>query len=433
MSTKLNTTGLLVIALLGSLPHALAQDPSSEPPKITLTQCYHWAAAQNEELKIRERDIEQSKARARGALGSALPDLRWSLTNTWQDPNGVDKLESQGFSGFVEKEQTESRFSLEQSLFSGFREFSAMSGFKKEVARDRLLLQRASLELFEQTAQAFYEVLNEETSLANTNAAYQLAADRIKELQDFIRLGKARDSEIFTAKAYAAGLKAKMDQTRARINSAREELSYLTGQNLSVPSLDDGILSSAPVSGLDDALIRSENRSDLKAQESEVEAMKLRVRYEKGFYWPTASVTGNYYTQRATFLDEIDWDVVLSVELPLYQGGTVSANVREARAAYRQALLTLEKMKRYIRYYVRKTHGQLTAAIQESQSLTEAVHAAEESYNSLRKEYRLGLVTNLDVIQALDFLQEQKTALDEARYNVKRLFIQLHVATEQKL
>ncbi len=398
---------------------------------VTLSQCYEWAKLQSEDLKIRGEDVSQAQARGRGAISSALPQIDFRLTNTWQQPSGVEKLNAKGFSGFVEKQQTESKFTATQALFSGLREFSAQKGFDRESARDRLRLERAALELFERTAQVFYNLVGFETDQANTSAALKLADDRVKELGGFRRLGKARDSEVSTARAHSAALKGQLDQILGNAFSAREELSYLTGRDLTGAAIVDETQVPATAPLLDDALARAHERSDIRAQREDREGRRLRIRYERGFFWPTADVTGNYYTKRATFLKDIDWDVILDVDVPLSRGGNTSAAVREAQAAYRQSSYMVQQMERQAAYTVKKTHGQLVAAIQEVKSMEAAATAAQQSYESLLKEYRLGLVTNLDVLQALDFLQAQQNLRDGARLKAKWLTISLNVATEQ--
>ena len=398
---------------------------------VTLGQCYEWARAQSEDLKIRSEDIRRAQARARGAIGSALPQLDFKLTSTWQQPSGVEKLQAKGFAGFVEKNQVESKFTAEQALFSGLREFSAQAGFERETERDRLRFERAERELYERTAEAFFAAIGHETNRANTGAAHALSEDRLKELRGFLRLGKARESEVFSARAQAAALKGQLDQIDGDAFSARQELSYLTGHDLSaVPLIDESPLPGEPPP-VNDLIERARERTDIRAQREDVAAQKMRIRYERGSYWPTLDLTGNYYTERATFLKDIDWDVILDVGVPLNRGGTVSSAVKEAKSAYQQSLLALQQMERWVVYAVRKNHGELAAALREVQSMEAAAQAARQSYESLRKEYRLGLVTNLEVLQALDQLVTQQNAAASARIKAKRLFVQLNVATEQ--
>jgi outer membrane protein TolC len=420
---------LLAFVLAIAAP-AAAQEPVALA-SATLRQCYDWATRRSEDLKIRQEDVLQSKARGHAAFGDALPHVEWEFNDTWQDPKGVDKLDRQGFGGFVEKNQKDSNFSVRQPIFSGLREFSARAGFEHQSVRDALLLERASKELFEQTANAFYAVVSLETEGQNTQTTLALAQDRIKELRSFQRLGKARESEIFTAEAHAAAIQANLQQIHGRLVSAREELSWITGQDLSSRPLLDEIPSPPAFGTLEDALAQAKNRTDLKAQMEDVEARRLQTRYEQGSYWPSADLTGRYYTQRATYLDAIDWDIVLALRVPLYQGGTVAARVREALSAHRQALWRLEEMERRVFASIRKTHSELTASLDETVSLQTAAQSAQKSYDALRKEYRLGLTTNLEVLEALDFLQTQKSAYDDARLRAKQLFLQLNVATEK--
>lgn len=429
MLTRLKKT--LILIYMSTVPAWAQTAPATDVSPVTLRQCYEWAQAQSEDLRIRNEEVEQSKARGKAALAAALPDVGWQLTDTWQQPSGVEKLEAKGFTGFVEKEQVESKFTARQALFSGLREFSAYKGSKYESERNRLRLERAERELFEKTAVAFYAVVGYETDRANTLSAYELAEDRVKELRDFLRLGKARESEVFTSRARSAALKGELDQIQGNLFAARQELSYLTGRDLAgTPVIDqEPVPSSAP--DLENVLSRARERSDLRAQRADLEARRLVIRYERGNYWPSADLEGNYYTKRATFLKDVDWDVILTVDVPLFKGGATSAAVKEAMSQYRQSLFTLQQMERWVAHEAKRTHGELAAAVLEAQSMREAAESARRSYDSLQREYRLGLVTNLDVLQALDFLQEQQSARDEAQLKAKRLLVRLKVATEE--
>jgi outer membrane protein len=409
---------------------AVLRAASSEPP-ATLRQCRAWAEARSEALKMRREDVLQSRARARAALSGALPRLDFELTDTWQDPEGVEALEQRGFTGFAEKEQRESRFKVSQTLFSGLREFSALSGFKRETARDALLFERASRDLDEVSAESFYAVLLAETQRDNTARALGLARDRVKDLAGFKRLGKARESEVFSAQAQAAALDAQLQLILARIDSARDDLSFLTGVDFNDRPLVDEVPGPPPVSSLDEVLSAAKERSDIRAQREEVEARRMRVRFEKGAAWPSLDVTGTYYSQRAAFLEDISWDVLASLKMPLFQGGAVAARTAEASSALRQARLTLEELERRVLYEVRGLHRDLSAAIQESRSLEEAADAAQKSYKALQEEYRLGLVTNIEVLQSLDMALAQTSARDASRLRAKLLFVRLSLSLDK--
>src|SRR5206468_10633998 len=167
----------------------------------------------------------------------------------------------------------------------------------------------------------------------NTLAAIALAQDRIKELQGFRRLGKARASEVYTAQAHSAALEAQLRQDEARVTSAREDLSFLTGRDLSSAALTDEMAGMPAVPGVEDALAQALKRSDLRAQREDLEGRRSRVNYERGSYWPGVDLTGDYYTRRVAYLNPVSWDVRLDLRVPIYQGGSVKANVDAAKSA----------------------------------------------------------------------------------------------------
>ncbi len=398
-------------------------EPSSEP--VILNQCYTLALAQSETFRNLREDITRSQARARASLGGAFPQVHWNWGETWQDGSGMG---GNSVGGFLEKNQVESKFTLEQTLFSGLKEFSAWSGFQKQEARDRWTLRQAELQLFDLVAGGFYDVFGLESALENSETSVALALDRTKELKSFLRLGKSREGEVFSAESQVAALNAIRVRLRGQIRVARENLSFLLGQEIGSTPLADS-LDGTTSQSLPAFLSQAEQRPDLEAQRQEVLAQILRVRYEKGSFWPTANLRGNYYTQRPAFFEPIDWDLLLSLSVPLYQGGTVSARVKEARSGLEQAEQTLAQLERQVRTDVKKSFESWTASREEAKALEEAYEAARKSYEAQRREYRLGLVTNLDVLNAMNLMQAAKRAWIDARVEVKRRQVALIVST----
>lgn len=391
---------------------------------VGLNQCYEWSLQQNEPLKQQQEEIERSQAKARAALGGAFPHLSWDWRGTRQDNSGV----ADSFGGMLDKSQVESRMYLEQPLFNGLREFSAWSGFKKQQARDQWNLRQSQLTLFNQVAQAYLDVVSLETALANNATTEALDQERVSELNAFYRLGKSRQGEIFSAESQLAAVKAIGVRLRGQIRVARETLSFLVGQNLGAVSLAPTAFESTH-SIVDAFLAQAARRPDVEAQRQEVAGQELRVRYEKGSYWPSLNFSGNYYTQRPTLFEPVNWDMALNLSVPLFQGGSVAARVRDAQSGLIQAQLSLSYLERQIQSDVKKAHAAWTAALDESDALQQAYFAAKKSYDAQKREYRLGLVTNLEVINATNLMQTAKRAWDDAAVDVQRRYVALVVAT----
>jgi len=400
--------------------------PLAHGADLNLRRCYAWALENHEGLARQRETIVQSQARGRVALAGALPTVAWDWRGTRQDTKGLQN----NFGGFIEKNQIESMFTLDQSIYHGFREWSARAGFKKEAARDQLLLKRSETLLFAEVATLYYNVVGLQNALADTDSARQLAETRVKDLKEFLRLGKTRASELHSAESQAARLRAEVTRLRSQLRGARSELSFLTQRPLGDAPLPDDLDAAPGGQPLDKFLNAAQRRSDLEAQRRDVEGREYNLRYERADRYPTLGLTAHWYTRRPTLYEPVDWDAGLFVRAPLYQGGRTVGAVAEIRSQKKQSELYLRELARRVDTDVRRAYDDWVDSGAEIADLLAAQRAAEASHNAQVKEYRLGLVTNLDVLMALQTLLDAKRALDNARIDSRRRYVALLVTAE---
>ncbi|MBK6879955.1 MAG: TolC family protein [Elusimicrobia bacterium] len=404
----------------------IAFSPLAQGAETDLRRCYEWALASHEGLARQRETIAQAQARGRVALSGALPNVAWEWRGTRQDTRGLQNT----FGGFIERDQIESKFTLDQSIYHGFREWSARAGFKKEAARDLLLLKRSEILLFADVATLYYNVVALQNAVTDTDSARRLAEGRLQDLREFLRLGKTRASEVHSAESQAARLRAEVTRLKSRLRGARAELAFLTQRPLGDNPLPDGLDAAPGGQPLEKFLDGARRRSDLEAQRRDAEGREYNLRYERADRYPTLGLTAHWYTRRPTLYEPIDWDASLSLRAPLYQGGRTVGTVAEVRSQKKQSELYLRELARRIDTDVRRAYDDWVDSGAEIADLAAAQRAAEASHNAQVKEYRLGLVTNLDVLMALQTLLDAKRALDDARIESRRRYVALMVAAE---
>jgi outer membrane protein len=418
------------VLVLGTFLRAdiLSAQQAVPPAEMTLDDAFRLARRRAESLQIRMEEIERAEARYRQAFGAALPKLRFHASTLIQDTGG--RASSDVGSTLTRRERPEAKFTIRQPLFSGFREFAAMTAFRSESEAERHRLDRALRLLYLDVARAFYLALSLESDLSNLDRLLSLTRERIGELEERARLGKSRRSEVLRVESQAAALEAQRSLLDGQRRAARDLLSFLTDADLASARLSD--VTPAPEQPADPEILlaRAENRSDLLALRRDEDAARQRVKLSKGLLYPSAGVLGNYYTHRVGTQREIDWDVLLSLDVPLYQGGATRAQVREARSARRQAELRLQERRREVRLEVRDARTELVSTLERIENLRVAHEKAEESYRLHSREYRLGLVNNLEVLEAMNAMQERKSELDRAVLEGKLNRVELKVATE---
>jgi outer membrane protein TolC len=390
---------------------AFARPTDANASTVTLADCYALARKRAETLKQQEEAIFQAETRYRQALGSALPGLIFSASEFIQDRGGSS---GSGNSNFTLRERPEAKFTLRQPLFSGFKEFAAMAGSKAEREKESLLLKYAERLLYMDVARAFYGALLFESDLANLDVLLSLTRERASELKERERLGKSRRSEVLLIESSQDAFQAQRISTALDRALAREMLSFLTGRELGDTSLDSDTAELPPLESEEDLWERARRRSDLRALAAQIEVQKHSARGARSSYYPSASATGNYFTRRAGAQRGIDWDVLVGLEIPLFGDAHLAFEIgqREARRQLREARLRLQ------------------ASLDRARILQASFDKASESYRLQVGEYRRGLVNNLDVIQALNDMQDKKRDLDRARVQSRLDRIALEAVVE---
>ena len=415
----------VLAACLLPAPAWTQADAWGAPPPVEadLSQCYAWALEQSESLHMQQEQIYQIEQQFKQALASALPNLSFNASDKW--------LQAGGTGITYTTPQPQVNLALSQPLFTGLREFAAMAAFKHQGQASELQLRRARILLFQDVSNAFYLVLNLKSQMANDHMAVELFASRIKELNHFEDIGRSRHSEVVFAESQKAALEADEESIKGQIEVARELLSFLTGRDLSLTTLTDKLERLHSLDPEESLLARAYDRTDVQSLHKQVDFQADQVRLAKGAWAPTVSFLGDYYFKRMAGLDSIRWDAGVTAGLPLFAGGGQLAGVRQAESQVSQARYNLELGLRLARTQIHSAYMALRAAVSTVDAAEKAYLKADESYHLETQEYRLGLVTNLDVLQALNSLVSAKTIFDTGVVQIKIDLLQLKVATEE--
>jgi outer membrane protein len=153
-------------------------------------------------------------------------------------------------------------------------------------------------------------------------------------------------------------------------------------------------------------------RPDLLASLQATKVANRQIDIARGGHYPQLDLTSNYYFDRTGILASSDWDIGLAVVIPLFQGGSVQAQVREAVEGKRIAELENSQTQRAAERDLRINYQNIQNILEQLKSLQEALKKAEEVYRLNKKDYSFGLVTNLDVLQSLNVYIETKRSYD---------------------
>ncbi len=107
----------------------------------------------------------------------------------------------------------------------------------------------------------------------------------------------------------------------------------------------------------------------------------------------------------------------LSFSLPLYQGGMVNSQVKQAQYNFVGASEQLESAHRSVVQTVRSSFNNVNASISSINAYKQAVVSAQSSLDAMEAGYSVGTRTIVDVLDATTTLYNAKQQLSNARYN----------------
>lgn len=323
------------------------------------------------------------------------------------------------------------RVTATQPLFRGFREFASLRQTKALIGAQTEDYFSARVQLFKDVVENFYNVLSIEQDLRNIDAQIKQNLDRQKELDDRIRIGRSRVSEVLTLQSAISTLRAQVEQLQGQLRTAREVLAFLSGLDPAIPLNDTEALPTRE-EPIGDYLARLELRPDVKAVQQRLTAAQENISVARGAYYPSVDLNGNYYLERTGNLRDVNWDVQIALNVPLYAGGSLQSKVREAASQRAQAELNVSQVSRQAEQEIRSLYQSAIFDRAQLEALERATDTAKRNYEIQTREYRLGLVTNLDVLQALTAYQENQRALDRARYTAKLNYLRLQAAAVRR-
>ena len=401
--------------------------PGRAAVAVTLDEYFDAALKRSEVIANQAELIRQAEERYNQARAAVLPAVNAVASRTWQDPIPAGTVSNSPFPN----RQSLAALTLTQPIFRGFREFAGLRQTEALIGAQNQDYYNARRQLFRDVAQNFYDVLAFEQDLKNLEEQIYQNGQREAELKSRIRIGRSRTSEVLTVQSAISTLQAQTEQLRAQLRAAREAFAFLSGLDSATPVQDTELLPSS-FEPLDDYLQRLKLRPDIKASQQRLTAAEENVAITRGARLPSVDLTGNYYFDRTGALQDSAWDVRLSLTVPLYAGGGQQSKVREALSQRTQAELSVSQLSRQAEQEVRTTYQSVILDQAQLEALTKATEIARKNYETQTREYRLGLVTNLEVLQALTAFQENQRALDRARYTAKLDYIRLQAAAVRR-
>lgn len=385
--------------------------------EITLKDSF-WAAKNNmETLKKSDALIEQAIARKNKYRAGFLPTVSGIASETRIDPPKTN-----GNTAFTLTRQYSYALRLQQPLIRG----GVLSNFS--YAREDIILAEfqknaSEVSLYQLVIGAFFNLYLAKKDLESLRELESFSLERVKELKTRAAVGKSRKGELVQAETQLYSVKSQVELGEYNLKNAEEYFEFYTKLTPEKISVDD--MSLQIKSDVEYYRQKMNSRPDVLAKLQEVKLAEKQIEIAKGGHYPSLDLIGNYYFDRTGILSTSEWDVGLSLNFPLFQGGSVYSGVRESVEKHRFSELNSSEYIRGAKRDLDILYLNYTRLSDQLKTLKEALVKAESAYKLNTTDYRYGQATNLEVLQSLNLFIDTKrsynTILVETYKTIKNL------------
>jgi outer membrane protein len=381
---------------------------------LTLIDCYKLALKQSELIAIDAEQIKIAQAHFLEAFGTIMPQVSFAQVQTRNQHSST-----------TSDKTNESKFIFKQALFSGFKEFAAMKGGNFEKSQRQNEKWRAEQLLFVDVSDAFYLLLETEQDLNVLKTIEFAFSDRIQDLKMRQNIGKSRVSEVATTEYQLYNLLAQIQQGRNQELLVRQLIEFLIGRpfdKIAESNFDFNIKPEAQY------LAEASFRPDVQAAYYAWQLDQEKITIAKSGFLPQVSLEGDYFTHRASAPLDSKWEALLSVNIPIFEGTTTYGQVKEAYAVAKQSGLLYSRSGRIALQDIHDAYINMQLSILRKKTLGKALKSAELSYHLQVQDYKLNVVNNLDVLTAIQNLEDVRRSYIHTSYESKRFYWQLLAA-----
>lgn len=408
----------------------------------SLRDIYELALENDAQIKAEEATYLANRETENLARSALLPQIStsYSYRNADVDNKGQSVISEGGM--FTTGTTSTNRdtdtdgyaVSLNQALFDLSAWFSFQSG--KEVTKEAEATFASNQQnLIVRVVEAYLLVLRAQDNLAASQATERAFERQLEQTQQRFEVGLIAITDVYEAQAARDLSQVNRIVDENNVSVALERLSVLTGQpqsNLNVLVDDFKILPPDPIDRAAWVDFSLANNFELQAARYRAEAARQNAKAFKMEHAPT--VTGSYEysdydidgtfrsrpeslfsTQPDSTVEETAWQI--SVNVPLFSGGAISANRRQSAQQYNASREQLINLQRNTVTNTRSLHMTVLSDVSRIAARKQSIVSSRSSLDATQAGYEVGTRNVVDVLNAQNTLFQAERDYANSRYD----------------
>ncbi|WP_226064769.1 TolC family protein [Kaistella polysaccharea] len=414
-----------------------------EAKVLTLSDAISYALENKADAKKALLDIRKGDAQIAETKSRAYPNISFSSNTTYNPLQQETVLPGEIFGqpgqqvkvAFGQKWTSSNNVQLSQVLFNQ----AVFTGLKAAKSTKEFYLINAELtneQIIEKVANAYYNVYQSEQMLKTAEDNLEITNQTSKIIKGLYDAGLARKIDYDRTSVARNNLTSTQQQLINAVQLSENALKFMIGmpmnEEITLPeeTFDPAILPDNDPGNFD-------NRTELKLVNKQLELLSWQKKATEAEYYPTVGLTANYgfLGQGEKFplwngsKNGVYWSdlasIGLQINVPIFNGFATKSRVELNQIDIEKAQIDYEETKLGLDLAHKNAITLLTNNMTSIDIQKENLKLAEEVLSNTRANYKYGLATLNDILDAEKDLTDAKNNLTRARLDYKLAEIEL--------
>lgn len=381
---------------------------------FTLNRCIEIALDKNPEIAAAKWDIAAADSRFDAARAAFWPQI--SAEGGYQryvDDQRLIAARYNGELGVFDDDILRGDLVAKINLYAGGRNTSEAGAAGKLTAAEKKKFVRTRDELIYTVTGVYFSIIGQQQIMASLAFSQQALDENLKRTTQLYDARKVAKVDVLRTEVRLSDLKQNLLREKNVLAVQLRILFSLMGYD-AIPDdarfedkLEFNVKTPSNPGGLIEVALK--NRPDFLAAKERVEAQVLKVSAARAAYWPNVNLVGAYGVRNAPSPGDVGKNtqstedvgsvgIVLSV--PIFDGGQISAKVREEMATLAAAQERLKKLELQIRQETETAFLDVLSNTERMKAMETAIDQAKESFRIESLKYEMGKGSLTDVLDA---------------------------------
>ncbi len=413
-------------------PGALANAGRGLEIPLSLEAAITLALQNDRQIRIARLNVGIAEDRIITARSFFLPRLKVGAGHTWLDKQPGIYIPETGMALLAGEKAA---FRADAKLLVPIYDFGGTAARYRHAKLYRMsemsASERVRQEVVYEVTEAYFGILKAERLLQAARKSVEMTQAHLKRAKDFLTEGLVDKRDVLQAELRLAQVKQSLFRAENGHEMAVSAFNKMVGRNINAPTKVVDVLASRKLGlELEKCLSLAEShRPELAQLRTRRDMAEAAVKAAKAARYPRIFAVGGYDHDDDEYkLREETWSLGLRVEMDLFSGGAVTAQIREAEKRRLQATEAYDDLTEGLKLQVK---GAYLAAVEASKKLSvteKAIAQAEENLRISKNQYAENVIPATEVLDAQTLLTNARAGRHQALYYLNAAIARLEWA-----